>query len=149
MTEITPETPVVIDPEVLVAARALYRAYAAEDSADAERTASARYDAAAAVYALTPEQAAFMAGQDAGDVGHAPIVLPRVDVEQDADMRGDPHGAESRPHADGWYVLDGTGHVVFGGTGHITADEALRFAAALVSQSYAVKAAQAEQGGAR
>jgi len=142
----TPETPVVIDPEVLAAARALYRAYAAEDSADAERAASARYDAAAAVYALTPEQAVFLAGRDAGEAGRALIVLPRVDVERNDDMRGDRYRAEDRPPADGWYVL-GTDHVVFGGTGDISPDEAFRFAAALVSQAYAVKAAQAEQGG--
>lgn len=61
----TPETPIVIDPEVLAAARALYRAYAAEGSESAEQAAHTRYQVAAALYALTPEQATFLAGHTA------------------------------------------------------------------------------------
>lgn len=59
------QTPVVIDPEVLAAARALYRAYAHEGSESAEQAAHTRYQVAAALYALTPEQATFLAGHTA------------------------------------------------------------------------------------
>jgi hypothetical protein len=59
------EDPVVVaSPELLAAARALYRAHVKEGSESADQAAHTRYEVAAALYALTPEQVAVLAGDD-------------------------------------------------------------------------------------
>src|SRR5690606_19720970 len=117
-----------------------------EGSTDAERAASGRYGASGAGCAVTPGQAVVPAGLAPGDAGRALSPLPRADGARDDAMRGDRYRAENRPPVDSEFVL-GADPAGFRGTGHISPDEAFRFAAALVSQAYAVKAAQAEQGG--
>jgi len=51
-------------PEFLRAARALYRAHVTAGSLTADQAAHVRYEVAAALYALTPDQVAILAGHD-------------------------------------------------------------------------------------